>query len=36
MSITDGCNWCNDPAHVRPNRREFLYVGLVGGIGLMR
>src|SRR5690348_13689673 len=32
----DGCSWCNDPAHVRPgtSRREFLYVGLVGGLGL--
>jgi hypothetical protein len=28
--------WCNDPSHVRPgrSRREFLYVGLVGGLGL--
>src|SRR3954471_6933023 len=28
--------WCGDPAHVRPgrSRREFLYVGLVGGLGL--
>jgi hypothetical protein len=28
--------WCNDPAHVRPgrSRREFLYVGLIGGLGL--
>jgi uncharacterized protein (DUF1501 family) len=35
----DACSWCNDPRHVRPNlagpnRREFLYVGLVGGLGL--
>ncbi|MEO6435419.1 MAG: DUF1501 domain-containing protein [Tepidisphaeraceae bacterium] len=32
----DQCSWCNDPAHVRPgrSRREFLYVGLVGGLGL--
>ena len=32
----DDCSWCNDPAHVRPgrSRREFLYVGLVGGLGL--
>jgi uncharacterized protein (DUF1501 family) len=32
----DACSWCNDPAHVRPgrSRREFLYVGLVGGLGL--
>jgi hypothetical protein len=30
------CSWCNDPAHVRPGRtrREFLYVGLIGGLGL--
>ncbi len=28
------CTWCSDPAHVRPNRREFLFVGLVGGLGL--
>lgn len=30
------CSWCNDPRHVRPgrSRREFLYVGLVGGLGL--
>ena len=30
------CAWCNDPAHVRPgrSRREFLYIGLVGGLGL--
>src|SRR5687767_14277261 len=29
-------SWCNDPSHVRPgrSRREFLYVGLVGGLGL--
>jgi uncharacterized protein (DUF1501 family) len=33
-------SWCGDPAHVRPgfgrgtSRREFLYVGLVGGLGL--
>jgi uncharacterized protein (DUF1501 family) len=32
----EDCSWCNDPAHVRPgrSRREFLYVGLVGGLGL--
>ncbi len=32
----DGCDWCNSPAHVRPghSRREFLYVGLIGGLGL--
>ena len=30
------CSWCNDPAHVRPgrSRREFLYVGLIGGLGM--
>jgi hypothetical protein len=35
MSRDEG-SWCNDPAHVRPgrSRREFLYVGLVGGLGL--
>jgi hypothetical protein len=32
----DKGHWCNDPAHVRPgrSRREFLYVGLIGGLGL--
>ncbi|MEA2707932.1 MAG: hypothetical protein QOF78_533 [Phycisphaerales bacterium] len=36
MAHDDDCSWCNDPAHVRPgrSRREFLYVGLVGGLGL--
>ncbi len=29
----DPC-FCASPAHVRPSRREFLYVGLVGGVGL--
>lgn len=30
----DGC-FCDSPLHVRPNsRREFLFVGLVGGLGL--
>src|SRR5262245_674818 len=35
-AMDDGGCWCNDPAHVRPgrSRREFLYVGLVGGLGL--
>ncbi len=30
------CSWCDDARHVRPGRtrREFLYVGLVGGLGL--
>jgi len=26
--------WCNDPRHVRPSRRDALYVGLIGGLGL--
>jgi hypothetical protein len=30
--LVDG--WCNDPRHVRPSRRNLLYVGLVGGLGL--
>jgi hypothetical protein len=40
----DDCSWCNSPDHVRPDvspiadrgpsRRDFLYVGLVGGLGL--
>ena len=31
--ITSG--WCNSAEHVwRPNRREFLFVGLAGGLGL--
>src|SRR5436190_22176694 len=36
MADSPGCQWCGDPAHVRPgrSRREFLYVGLVGGLGL--
>lgn len=37
MSERIHCDWCNDPSHVRPsmaNRREFLYVGLIGGLGL--
>src|SRR5439155_12550504 len=32
QKLVDG--WCNDPRHVRPSRRDFLYVGLVGGLGL--
>lgn len=34
--MSQDCSWCNDPRHVRPghSRREFLYVGLVGGLGL--
>src|SRR5215212_8274302 len=36
---TDRNGWCGSPEHVRPgmfngSRREFLYVGLVGGLGL--
>lgn len=28
-------NWCNSSDHIwRPNRREFLYVGLIGSLGL--
>ena len=28
-------NWCNSPDHVwRPDRRDFLQVGLMGGLGL--
>src|SRR2546428_9353586 len=30
----NGLSWCGDPRHVRPSRRDFLYVGLVGGLGL--
>src|SRR5687767_10905260 len=28
--------WCDSPDHVRPgaSRREFLYVGMIGGLGL--
>jgi hypothetical protein len=29
------CSWCNSPEHAwRSNRREFLFVGLVGSLGL--
>lgn len=30
------CSWCGSKEHVRPgtSRREFLYVGLLGGLGL--
>ena len=34
MSCTPSEGHCNGPDHVRPSRREFLYVGLVGGLGL--
>lgn len=28
-------HWCNSPDHIwRPNRREFMFVGLVGALGL--
>jgi uncharacterized protein (DUF1501 family) len=30
----NGLTWCGDRRHVRPSRRDFLYVGLVGGLGL--
>jgi hypothetical protein len=33
-SICDG-TWLSDPAHFRrPNRRDFLYVGMIGAVGL--
>ena len=32
---TDLDSFCNSPAHIwRPNRREFLFVGLIGSVGL--
>jgi hypothetical protein len=32
---TNACACCNSPEHIwRPNRREFLFVGLVGSLGL--
>src|SRR5213080_2646328 len=32
---TDLDSFCNSPAHIwQPNRREFLFVGLVGSVGL--
>src|SRR6185437_2451319 len=34
MAIFDPGSFCNDPMHVRPSRRDFLYVGLVGGLGM--
>ena len=30
----NGLQWCGDRRHVRPSRRDFLYVGMVGGLGL--
>ncbi|HEY7118282.1 MAG TPA: DUF1501 domain-containing protein [Tepidisphaeraceae bacterium] len=32
QKLVDG--WCNDPRHVRPSRRDLMYVGLIGGLGL--
>src|SRR5687768_10029637 len=33
--MSENGNWCNSSDHIwRPNRREFLYVGLVGSLGL--
>jgi hypothetical protein len=35
MSKSFNGGWCNSPDHIwRPNRREFLFVGFVGGLGL--
>ena len=35
MSHDDRCGGCGGPDHVQPaSRREFLYVGLIGGLGL--
>lgn len=35
MSSPSNFSWCDSPEHVwRPTRREFLYVGLLGGLGL--
>src|SRR5438552_15457997 len=35
MNRTIKSQWCNSAEHVwRPNRREFLYVGLLGSLGL--
>lgn len=35
MSNSNNGSWCNSPDHIwRPNRREFLFVGLVGTLGL--
>src|SRR6185437_4481401 len=32
----ESCSWCGSRQHVRPgaSRREFMYVGLIGGLGL--
>lgn len=36
MSFNPKTGWCNSPDHVNPgaSRREFLYVGMIGGLGL--
>ncbi len=36
MKLDPTTGWCSAPEHVRPgqSRREFLYVGLIGGLGL--
>jgi hypothetical protein len=36
MMAKENCSWCGSRQHVRPgaSRREFLYVGLIGGLGL--
>src|SRR5688572_28940678 len=35
MRDSSGFSWCNSPEHAwRPSRREFLFVGLVGTLGL--
>ena len=35
MISENACAFCNSPDHIwRPNRREFLFVGLVGSLGL--
>ena len=36
MSFDAKTGWCDSPEHVRPggSRREFLYVGMIGGLGL--
>ncbi|QOV88059.1 DUF1501 domain-containing protein [Humisphaera borealis] len=36
MNFNRKTGWCNSPDHVNPgaSRREFLYVGMIGGLGL--
>src|SRR5882724_4913566 len=36
MMGKENCSWCGSRDHVRPgaSRREFMYVGLIGGLGL--